>query len=643
VSNPRPAVQLNSAYWQLGRPDRDLSLRGMLCRFPGSVRPILGFVWQAAPRAASAVVILQVVAGLLAAYALLAVRDVLDGLLLTAPSPDRVRAAMPALALIAAALAVRAAVETASTFVSARISPAVRRAAEGRLLAVSLRAELAAYDDPGFYDRLHRARDRGLPQLEQATTNVVELLGALLGVLAAAGAMSVLHPGLLPVLALSLLPEAWAVLRTAQLRYASMLRTVVVDRRVRMVSELATARESAAEIRASQAAPFLLDEYRQVADVLHDEQVRVARAGARAQATGRLVGGAAVAGTFALLAVLVYLATVPLAVAGAAVVAIRVGRAALVRVVQTANQLLEQGLYVADYRDFLIEATGRTRVGGTRTAPAAPREITLREVVFRYPGSASARPALDGIDLTIRGGESIALVGANGSGKTTLARLVAGLYEPTGGAVLWDGTDTRELDPDSLADRILMVQQDPVRWPNDARTNVRIGRHDRVDPDDVGLCDSARLARADEVIDTLPNGWGTLLSKYFAGGHELSGGQWQRIAVARGLFRDAPVLIWDEPTAPLDPAAEYSVYESLRAVSRGRTVILITHRLASVRHVDRICLVDAGKIAEQGSHAELLAAGGRYAKLYELQSRMYRPDDDPVTIEPREPAWHRPH
>ena len=263
--------------------------------------------------------------------------------------------------------------------------------------------------------------------------------------------------------------------------------------------------------------------------------------------------------------------------------------------------------------------------------------------MFRYPGSASARPALDGIDLTIRGGESIALVGANGSGKTTLARLVAGLYEPTGGAVLWDGTDTRELDPDSLADRILMVQQDPVRWPNDARTNVRIGRHDRVDPDDVGLCDSARLARADEVIDTLPNGWGTLLSKYFAGGHELSGGQWQRIAVARGLFRDAPVLIWDEPTAPLDPAAEYSVYESLRAVSRGRTVILITHRLASVRHVDRICLVDAGKIAEQGSHAELLAAGGRYAKLYELQSRMYRPDDNPVTIEPREPAWHRPH
>jgi len=607
--------------------DPPLGLWRLLRRFPGTVYPVLSIAWESARRPSIVVLVAQVAAGAMAAFGLLATRDVLGALL-----TGGVATALPAVALVAGAYATRGAFETVVAFARARIEPAVRRVAEERLLAASLRVELAAYDDPTFYDRLHRARDRGLMQLEIATGTVVGLLGALLALLGAAGAMGVLHPLLLPVLALSIVPETWAVLRAAQVRYASLVRMVPLDRRVRMVTDLATQHESAAEVRACQAGPFLIGDYRAAADPLRAEAVRVGIAGARTRAIGRAVAGVAVAATFGVLLLLVHAGLVPLASAGAAVVAIGVARAALAHLVRSTNQLVEQGMYIGDYESFLSDAAARSRTGRVRAVPRAPAEIALRDVSFRYPGG--VRDALDAVTMTIRAGESIALVGENGSGKTTLAKLVAGLYEPTGGALTWDGVDTRVLDPDALADRVVMMQQHPVRWPHDARANVRAGRHDRDDPGDVALRSAAALARADEVVAGLPDGWNTLLSKYFRGGHELSGGQWQRLAVARGLFRDAPLLIWDEPTAPLDPAAEYAVYESLRMMARGRTVVLITHRLASVRHVDRVYLLHDGAIAEHGTHDELLATGGRYASMYELQSRMYGSDTSEV-------AWSR--
>ncbi|HEY0638561.1 MAG TPA: ABC transporter ATP-binding protein [Pseudonocardiaceae bacterium] len=600
-------------------PERGLGR--LLRRVPSTVRPVLTTCWTAARRPSLVVLLGQLAAGALGATGLVATQDVFGALLDAGDAADRVLAALPAVALVAALYTARGAAQAVGTFAQARIGPAVRRLAEERLLAAALATELAAYDDPAFHDRLHRARDRGLIQLELATATVAGLLGALLAVAGAGGAMGVLHPLLLPVLVLSVLPEAWAVLAAAQLRYASLVRMVPLDRRVLMIGDLATRHESAAEVRACQAAPFVLGEYRGTADRLRDEAIRVGVAGARTQAAGRAVSGLGAAATFGVLLLLVHAGLVPLASAGAAVVAIGAARAALGQLVRSANQLAEQGMYIADLDAFLADAATRTRAGRTRPVPSAPTEIALRGVGFRYPGAAA--DTLREVTLTLRRGESVALVGENGSGKTTLARLVAGLYEPTAGTITWDGVDARELDPDALADRVMMVQQHPVRWPYDARANVRVGRHDRRDPGDAALREAAALARADEVVAGLLRGWDTVLSRYFRGGHELSGGQWQRLAVARGLFRDAPLLIWDEPTAPLDPAAEYAVYESLRLLARGRTVVLVTHRLASVRHVDRVYLLHEGRVAEQGTHRELLAAGGRYARLYELQSRLY--------------------
>ncbi|MFI6600546.1 ABC transporter ATP-binding protein [Nonomuraea sp. NPDC050536] len=607
--------ELVTPYWHLDQHDGP---RRSLRRLPALTAPVLRLIWQCGRWPALTVVVLQVALGAATASGLLATAAVLDELLASGAAPDRLMAAVPGLALVAAIVALRGAAEAAVALARARLEPALRRAAEERLFAAALGVQLADFDDVDFYDGLHRARDRGLFHLERAVGNTVDLLGASCGVTAAAAGLAVIHPLLVPLLVISVVPEAWAVLKAAQYGYAGMGEMVTLNRRVDMLADLATEREPAGELRACQAQPYVLAEYRQVADVLKDKETRVGLSMARVRAVGRAAGGLAMAGALAVLGLMLHAGWIALAGAGTAVIAVRVAATALRQLAQAANQLFEQFMYVADYHDFLADAEARRRPSGGTAAPRSPERITLHGVGFTYPGS--RHPALREIDLTIHAGQTIALVGENGSGKTTLARLLAGLYRPTSGTLRWDGLDSADLDPDTLADRVVLVPQQPVRWPHDARTNVRMGRHDRPDPGDHALSEAASLAAADDVVAGLPAGWHTLLSKQFRGGHELSAGQWQRLAVARGLFRDGPLLIWDEPTAPLDAKAEYAVYETLRKIAGERTVLLITHRLTSVRHADRIYLLHQGRIAEAGTHEELLALRGRYAELYALQT-----------------------
>jgi len=618
--------ELESPYWRLDDArDTELGLWRLVRRLPGTVRPVLGVIRAAAPGAALTVLVLQLASGVAAATGLLETGDTLQKLL-----GGGVLAAVGPVLLLASVYAIKGALDTGVALAHARIGPAVHRVAEQRLLAAALDVELVAFDDDRFYDRMHRARDQGLDHLDRAGDNLVELVGAGVGVVAAAVSLAVMHPLLLPVLMLGLLPQAWAVLRSARLGYLGSARTVSLLRRLWMVSGLATERETAAELRACQAAPFVLGEYRTLAEAYRDQRTRVAVAQARVGAVGRALAAVGTGATYGALLLMLHAGWLPLAVAGAAVVAIRSATAALTRLVLAANLVFEQSLYIADYLAFVADADGRRRPAGEVAAPAAPAAITLRGVGFAYPGG---EPCLHGVDMVIRRGRTVALVGENGSGKTTLAKLIAGLYRPAAGSIDWDGVDVAQLSPDSVTDRVVLVPQDAVRWPHTARANVRIGRHDRDDPGDQALRTAAELARADEVVEDLPQGWETVLSKHFRGGRELSGGQWQRLAVARGLFRDAPVLVCDEPTAPLDARAEFAVYESLRELAVGRTVVLITHRLASVRHADWIYVLHKGKVVEEGTHAVLVNAGGRYAELYSLQARAYACDDPDSDIQ----------
>ena len=322
-----------------------------------------------------------------------------------------------------------------------------------------------------------------------------------------------------------------------------------------------------------------------------------------------------------MLAWLLVVGALPLGSAAAAVLALQTAAATLRISVMTANRLYEDGLYLGDYTDFMARA--EQRLPQQRApAPTGFTEIELRDVGLRYPGADT--DAVSGVSLTLRRDETIALVGENGSGKTSLAKVIAGLYRPTAGQIRWDGQSLDDVDPELLRESVAVMIQDVWHWPFTARQNITMGRHAR-DHRAEEVHAAAIAAEAHDMIQNLSRGYATLLDRAFVGGVELSGGQWQRIAGARGFYRGAPLLICDEPSAALDARAEHALFSALREKAAGRTVVLITHRLANVRHADRIYVMHEGRIVEHGTHDELMAAPTRYAELFTLQASGYLP------------------
>lgn len=228
--------------------------------------------------------------------------------------------------------------------------------------------------------------------------------------------------------------------------------------------------------------------------------------------------------------------------------------------------------------------------------------------------------------MHIAAGEIVALVGENGSGKTTLAKVLSGLYRPDSGQVLWDGTDVTTLDPDWLHDQVTVVFQDFARFMLTVKENIGLGRVDRIE-DIEGIVQAGIRSGADSFVREWPTGYDTVLGPVFVGGKDISIGQWQRIALARAFFRDAPLVILDEPTAALDARAEHDLFERMRELFRERSVLLISHRFSSVRSADRIYVLHEGRIVEEGTHDELMRIGGRYAELFSLQAKAYFPEE----------------
>ncbi|MFS1298311.1 ATP-binding cassette domain-containing protein [Streptosporangium longisporum] len=586
-------------------------------RLPALVSQAVGLAWLASRRDTAVAISLSLLAGVFTAFGLLATTEVLSALFEAGPTPERVRAALPGLIMVGVAAALRTLMQAGAGWAQSRLEPQVGRLAEERLYGLTSKVELAAFDDPDFHDALQRARTRGVSMADVVVSTTVNVLTAGIGIVAAAGVLGVLHPVLLPLLALAVLPDAWAAIRSARMRYTTMYTLIPVGRRKWIISDLLAQRDPAAEVRSFTMRDFLMRMYDVVATAEQTVMLTLARRQTVARIVGEALGGIGTALVYVALGVLLAMGAVPLAVAGTAVLAIRSGQTYLANLMFATNRLYEEGLYFTDFLDFCAEAEGRMPSGRPAPAPEAFARIVAEDVVFTYPGSAS--PALRGVSVRVERGEVIALVGENGSGKTTLAKILSGLYEPDSGRVLWDDTDLSAVDPDALRRRIAVIAQDHTRWPLRARHNITMG----TDKGEAALVAAAEVAGADQVVAELPHGYGTLLDRRFKDGHELSGGQWQRIAVARGFHRDAPLLICDEPTAALDARAEHALFERIREHADGRTVLLITHRLASVRYADRIYVLDHGRVIEHGTHDELIGLDGLYADLYGLQASAY--------------------
>lgn len=594
---------------------------------PTGAGMVIALAWRSSPLLTLFTGILHVVTGGITGLGLFIATTVFTTLLAGGPTPERVVAALPALASLVGAYSLRALLEAAAGAMVSTLAPRVRYAAQDDVNAAVTAADLDAFDDADFRELVRQGGQQGVSSIEKSVSGIADILSPLMSVTAAIVTAGFLNPWLAPALLLATCADAWAAMRTAKMRHESFLRTVSRQLRLWVVENLITGREVAVERYALNLRERLLAEHRRIAGSVMREAIRVGRRQSGVRLLGRTLAGVGTAIAYVVLGILLHAAVVPLAIAGSAVVVMRTASTALSNAVNAVNRLYEDTFYLTFYRALLTQARAKRRVTSGIEAPADPEVIALEDVSFSYVGA--DQPALRDITVTVRRGEVVALVGENGCGKTTLAKVITGLYQPTKGVVRWDDVDVSTADQHSVHARIAVISQDTARWPMTARDNIRIGRLDVEDPHRSRWARALRGSGADDVIESLPRGEDTVLSPQFRGSQDLSGGQWQRIGVARGIYRDAAILVADEPTAALDARAEAEVFDTLRLASRSTTTILVTHRLANVRFADRILVLKRGQVVEQGTHEALMAEGGLYRELYEIQARPFT--DSPTT------------
>ncbi|MGY0062448.1 ABC transporter ATP-binding protein [Streptomyces sp. LZ34] len=610
----RPAEELRFRSHTLAVFERNpITGRSMARRLPQLVRRALALAWQVDRRAVVGLVLCQVLSGFFEAFGLLATTGTITALISSGHMAERVQEALPSLAVLAGAAGLRALLGIAVSNISTRLAPRISREAEMRMLDAAINAELAAYDNPGFNDKWDAA-DRGADVAQDLIIESQQLMACLASLVAAAGVVTVLHPALLPLLLLAALPQGVAGMKAARVHYETSRAMSAERRTLGLLRWYMVDRDIADQLRSGTMASFLLDRYRAIGARVDAATDRAAHRGARFAVLGALAGGVASGLVWAALALLLGSGRMSVASAGTAVFALRTVGSSLRGMVGYGTRLFRTGLYLDDWAEFVEEAGGHRMRRGGRVA-SAPKVVRAESVTYRYPESDA--PALDEVSVEVRRGEVLALVGENGSGKTTLSKLLSGLYLPSSGAVTWDDAKTGDLDPNSLWRHTAVVPQDYAHWPLTARENITLGQPHGGDE---AVRDAAVHSGAHEVLDGLRSGLDTLLARQWWGGVELSGGQWQRIALARAFHRPAGLLVMDEPTSALDARAEHRIFAGLRRLAEDRAVVLVTHRLANVAVADRIVVLDRGRVIQQGTFAELVDSPGLFRELWTLQN-----------------------
>jgi len=582
-----------------------------------AVRSAVALVWASTRGLLIFVVAMQVLMSLLLLLQVFLGRAVLNHLLASNSSGKVSGTLIGLLAAMAIVTSLYAVAMACTPELQRLLSQRVAGHALGMLLGATSRVDYAAFDDATFEDALLRARVSSQTRPSQLVSGLITLVQALLSAGAMVLSMAILAPAVLPILVVGHLAAPWLARRNADEMHRAEAELTAVDRERLSLEDLMTVRGGAKEVRSYRLQQFLLDRHQVLWGIRIDRSDRVAKARSWRLGVASAVSGAAF---MAAIGVLVWLVLGKhITVASAATVAVLVpALAGQLRSVGTGvSTLYECALFTGDLDRFLeVAAESAGNAEHRDDQPEALRTAGVDNVDFRYPGT--ERLVLRGVSAELARGEVVALVGENGSGKTTLALLLAGLYEPTGGRVHWNDVGYERLRPDLLAERMAVVNQDFVRFEMSAAMNIALGRHEWVG-DEERVRAAARLAGADGFIERLPLGYDTLLTRKFEGGSQLSGGQWQRIALARALFAQPDLLILDEPSAALDPRAEFELYESVRSLAEDRAILLISHRLASCRSADRIYVLEEGLITERGTHTELIAAGGLYEELYRMQ------------------------
>ncbi|MFP4334519.1 MAG: ABC transporter ATP-binding protein [Wenzhouxiangella sp.] len=602
-------------------PDTRASMLGQFGSLLVYGRRALSLVWATSRWLTVALAVLTVMAGLLPAGIAWVGKLLVDSVVAVIQADGPTGIVWLWLSVEALLVALMAAAQTGLNICNNLLRAQLSQRVNVMILEKAQQLELAQLEDAEFYDRLTRAR-------REASTRPLALVQKTFGVIqngiaivSFSGLLLAFSPWAVLLLVLGGLPAFFVEARFAGQAY-QLFRWRSPETREMMYLESVLAREDyTKEVKLFGLGPRLLERYKTIfAKIFREDRALTIRRGWWAFALG-LVGTATLYTAFAWVVLATVSGQLSLGEMTMYLMVFRQGQSAVSASLTAINGMYEDYLYLSSLYEFL-ELPVHYRPGQATSGALPGTGLEIREVSFRYPGSEAL--ALDSINLNLKPGASLAIVGENGSGKTTLTKLIAGLYEVEQGDIRLDGTSLRDWDIRALQDRIGVIFQDFARYQWLVGHNIGAG--DVRDFDSPARWqEAASKGLADEFIRTLPAGYNTQLGRWFKNGQELSGGQWQKIALSRAFMRSgADILILDEPTAAMDAKAEAEVFAHFQDLAANQILILISHRFSTVRRADQIAVMEHGRIVELGSHEALMARNGRYAQLFELQARAYR-------------------
>ena len=596
-----------------------------LSSFRVTLYPALRLVWSMSPFWTAVNVLLVVVLGILPITALYLTKLIVDSVTVGLGTSDPGSAFPPVLFYIITAGVIALAIAVArslSELASDAQSMIVTDGVSDVLHAQSVAVDLEYYEDTRYYDTLHRAQQEapyrptrivnGLVQMGQ---NVISLLGVAVLVLTFSWVIAL-------ILLVAAIPAALVRYYYARARYRFEQEKTETERKAWYYHWLLTDTSYAKEVRLFDLGALFRDRFRDSRSVLREGRLTLANHRTVADVVSQAIALIALFGSFAFIAYAALTGAITVGDLVMYFMAFQMGLGFMQAILRSLAGLYEDSLFLTNFYQFLDL---RPAIHSPEQPVPVPgqndQQIEFRDVLFSYPGG--AKEAVAEVNLTIKPGEVIALVGENGSGKTTLIKLLCRLYDPDSGSITVNGIDLRSFDPVVWRKEISVIFQDYVHYYLSAGENIWIGDVEQ-EQDSSRIAAAATRSGADTVIQRLPSGYQTNLGHWFSGGQELSEGEWQKVALARAFFRDSNIVVLDEPTSSLDPLAEADLFRNFRDLLEGRSAILISHRFSTVQMADRIYVLDKGRIIESGTHEELLRLNGRYAHLFRTQAEHYQ-------------------
>ncbi len=582
-------------------------------------------MWRCSPGHTIAASLLVIVQGVLPLITLYLLKLVVDQVVQGAGAEDKgvvVDGLLVLIALAGGVAIIQSLTNALATMVRDAQSLLVTDHIHDLLQAKSVQVDLAHYEDATYYDALHRAQDDAPFRPTQVLNLLMGVVRSAISVIVMVGLLLTYHWGLGVIMLVAAIPGLFIQMRHARRLFEWQRGHTHAERLAAYFSAILTRDVHAKEVRLFGLGDHFLGRSRKVREDLRKDKTRLMRRRVMDVGVGEITGALVVFGLFAAMGYQAIYGAISIGAFIMFFYAVQRGLHALTETLRGLSELHQQSLFLSSLHDLLDVEPRIVDPPRPRHVPQPiVRGIAFEGVSFSYPDT--ERPVLHDLTITIRPGEHVAFVGENGAGKTTLVKLLCRFYDPTSGRISIDGIDLREFALADLRRAVSVTFQDFVRYQLTARENITLGRLSGESGPEEILAAAAKSG-ADRIIEALPKGYETMLGRWFEDGVELSLGEWQKVALARAFFREAPIVALDEPTSALDPRAEQEVFRAFHELTRGRTAILISHRLSTVRLADCIYFLSDGRIVESGTHEALLRKHGFYAELFETQARSYR-------------------